>query len=63
MEGLADTSPDEIGGIGHAEAGKTTVVARLPPEMVVQRGERLVLAVDPRRVHFFDLDKGRALRG
>jgi multiple sugar transport system ATP-binding protein len=62
LEGLADTSPDEAGEIAQLEADKTTMVARLPPETVVQRGEPLTLAVDPRKAHFFDLDDGRALR-
>jgi ABC-type sugar transport system ATPase subunit len=62
LEGLADTTADAHGVIAENEVGKTTIVARLPAEAVVHRGDVLTLAVDPHKVHFFDLDEGRALR-
>ena len=38
-----------------------TWVARVHAQTPVQEGERLVLAVDPRRLHFFDPATGKAL--
>jgi multiple sugar transport system ATP-binding protein len=44
-----------------AEAATSTVVARLNPRTRAARGERIELAVDTRRLHFFDPDDGRGL--
>ena len=41
LEGLADASPDPDTSIGQYDAGRTIVVARLPAETTVQRGETL----------------------
>jgi multiple sugar transport system ATP-binding protein len=53
---LTDTALDRHG------AGETTAgVARLDPETRVSEGERAELAVDTRRLYFFDLDSGLAI--
>ena len=39
----------------------STFVARLQAQTSAQEGQRLVLAVDPRRLHFFDPQAGGAL--
>jgi multiple sugar transport system ATP-binding protein len=39
-----------------------TLVARLPPHTVIERGDRVRLFVDLERAHFFDLDTQDALR-
>jgi multiple sugar transport system ATP-binding protein len=59
LEGLADASPDPAADRYELEQ-TTTVVARLPAETAVQRGDHLTLTVNPHRVHFFDLEDGRA---
>jgi multiple sugar transport system ATP-binding protein len=38
------------------------IVARLEPKLRVERGERIRLAVDPDRLHFFDPNSELALR-
>ena len=38
-------------------------VARLDPGAAVRAGDRITFAVDPARLHFFDLDTGNAITG
>lgn len=38
------------------EAGPSTVVARIAPELEVALGERVTAVVKPGRVHLFDLE-------
>jgi multiple sugar transport system ATP-binding protein len=47
----------------HGAAETTTGVARLDPETRVAEGDRAELAVDTRRLYFFDLDTGLAVGG
>jgi multiple sugar transport system ATP-binding protein len=47
---------------GQAERGSAKVVARLNPRTSAVRGRAIELAVDVRRLHFFDLETGRAIR-
>jgi len=57
LEGLADASLDPA---DLHEPETATLVARLPAETAVQRGDVLTLTVNPHRAHFFDLEDGRA---
>ena|SRR5690242_12841531 len=45
-----------------AESGSAKFVARLNPRTSAVRGRGIELAVDVRRLHFFDLETGRAIR-
>lgn len=57
LEGLADASLDPA---DLQQPETATLVARLPAETAVQRGDVLTLTVNPHRAHFFDLEDGRA---
>jgi multiple sugar transport system ATP-binding protein len=46
-----------------AEAGETTVVARLNPRTHARQGERIELVVDTHRLHFFDAESGAGIYG
>jgi multiple sugar transport system ATP-binding protein len=63
LEGIAD---EPLTGTAAATAGhrvsRTTVVARLPADAAVERDTTLPLTIDPNKIHFFDLNDGRALR-
>jgi ABC-type sugar transport system ATPase subunit len=65
---LADAADVETGVRGDDDAPPVfrrpaaTLVARLPPHTVVQRGDRVRLFVDLERAHFFDLGTQYALR-
>jgi multiple sugar transport system ATP-binding protein len=62
LEGLADVDEvDVVADLGQTEAGKATVIARLPPEVQVRLGQPLAFATDPAKLHFFDLDDGSAI--
>jgi hypothetical protein len=41
--------------------GKTTVVARLRDETILERGDVVTLAIDPGKLLFFDLADGNAI--
>ena len=43
------------------QAGTTECVARVSPRTAARKGQRLQLAVDTARLHFFDLDSGAAI--
>jgi multiple sugar transport system ATP-binding protein len=45
-----------------AESGSAKFVARLNPRTSAVRGRAMELAIDVRRLHFFDLETGRAIR-
>jgi multiple sugar transport system ATP-binding protein len=62
---------DVVEGAGDDEAalpaaatpeGDTTVLARFDAESRVRAGDRVELAVDTRRLHFFDLETSRSIR-
>jgi multiple sugar transport system ATP-binding protein len=61
LEGLAGVAEDPVDILQHA-AGRTTVVARLPAQTILERGDSVTLAIDPAMLHFFDLADGSALR-
>jgi hypothetical protein len=46
---------------GDADGARATVVARLEPSANVHPDDMLELAVDLRRLHFFDLDSGLSI--
>ena len=56
-EGLSD----QLAAIGQREQGQTTIVARLPADTSLRRGDSVTLSLEPEKVHFFDLSDGRAL--
>ncbi len=57
-EGLSD----QLAAVADREDGVTTVVARLPGDTGIRRGDVVALSVQAEKLHFFDLDDGRALR-
>jgi multiple sugar transport system ATP-binding protein len=54
-------SLDSDGSLSHDE-GVVGFVASLPSDDPAQVGETIDLALDPRRLHFFDLETGAAIR-
>jgi hypothetical protein len=50
-----------VDGAAH-DRDVATVLAALPPEDRAAVGERIELALDPRRLHVFQLETGLALR-
>jgi multiple sugar transport system ATP-binding protein len=64
LEGIVDMeAAKDIAEIkGDADGARATVVARLDPSARVHPDDVLELAVDLRRLHFFDLDSGRTIR-
>jgi multiple sugar transport system ATP-binding protein len=54
----AAAQPSDIAAGG---AGSATMLARLDRELAIRPGEPIELAVDPRRLLFFDLETGAAL--
>jgi multiple sugar transport system ATP-binding protein len=60
LEGLAGVAAD-AGEILQHEVGKTTVVARLRAETVLERGDVVTLSIDPGKLLFFDLADGNAI--
>jgi multiple sugar transport system ATP-binding protein len=63
LEGIVDMeAADDIAEIkGEAQGARATVVARLDPSTRVRPDDAIDLAVDLRRLHFFDLDNGEAI--
>jgi multiple sugar transport system ATP-binding protein len=62
LEGLADAEDaGVVADINTTTAGRAVIVARLPPESNAQPGQPITLAVDPQKLHFFDLDGGLAI--
>jgi multiple sugar transport system ATP-binding protein len=57
-EGLSEQL---VSAVRH-EQGKTTVVARLPADTSVRRGDTVTLALDAEKLHYFDLEDGHTLR-
>jgi multiple sugar transport system ATP-binding protein len=59
-EGIAD---DEAALTAPATPeGETTILARFDAESTVRPGDLVELVVDPRRLHFFDLETGSGIR-
>jgi multiple sugar transport system ATP-binding protein len=52
----------EVGGEAETQTATTRVTARLSPDVAVAAGERIRLAVDVERLHFFDPHTTLALR-
>jgi multiple sugar transport system ATP-binding protein len=63
LEGIVDMeAAEDIAELkGNADGVRATVVARLDPSASVHPDDTLELAVDLRRLHFFDLDSGAAI--
>jgi len=63
LEGIVDMeAADDIAELkGVADGVRASVVARLDPSASVHPDDTLELAVDLRRLHFFDLDSGAAI--
>jgi multiple sugar transport system ATP-binding protein len=59
----ADVGQEALDAVGtQAEAGESTVVARLNPRTQLKEGQSVELVVDTERLHFFDVDTGSAVR-
>ena len=63
LEGLVDVKQaDDLAEIiGESEGGRAVLVARLDPSARLREGDPVELAVDLRKLHFFDLDSGEAI--
>ncbi len=61
LEGLVGGDPSDAVQLqgGH---GSVRVISSFEPDGAVHQGERVELALDPRRLHFFDLETGHAIR-
>jgi ABC-type sugar transport system ATPase subunit len=65
-DGAAQVEVVETAGnetIVHLTAGEATVVARVPPELSLEVGQRARLSLDERDVYLFDADAGELVRG
>jgi multiple sugar transport system ATP-binding protein len=58
----ADKGLDELELEGQADNGSAMFVARLNPRTTAVRGKPMELEVDVRRLHFFDVETGQAIR-
>ena len=59
----ADVGGEALDAVGRgAEAGQSTVVARLNPRTNVREDQPVELVVDTERLHFFDVDSGSAIQ-
>jgi multiple sugar transport system ATP-binding protein len=62
LEGLVDAEEaGELAEIKDADGQRATVVARLDASASIRPDDAVELAVDTRRLHFFDLDTGAAI--
>jgi multiple sugar transport system ATP-binding protein len=61
LEGLVGGDPSDAVQLqgGH---GSVRVIGSFEPDGAVRQGETVELALDPRRLHFFDLETGHAIR-
>ena len=57
--GLAKDA-EEVARLGHSTDIQGTAV--FPPRLHFRTGEPLTIHIDPMRMHFFDVESGRALR-
>jgi len=59
----ADIGPEALeSSTEHAQAGSTTVLARLDPRTSVQKGDPIEVVVDTDALHFFDPADGSSIR-
>jgi multiple sugar transport system ATP-binding protein len=58
---LIDAAAQPSPGLSAVGGGSATVLARFDRELALRAGEPVELAIDPRRLLFFDLDSGAAL--
>jgi multiple sugar transport system ATP-binding protein len=58
----ADKGLDDLELEGQADEGSAMFVARLNPRTTAVRGKPMELEVDVRRLHFFDVETGQAIR-
>ena len=65
VEGLVDQAEaEDLAEImTDTDGSRATVVARLDPSTIIRPDEPIELAVDVRRLHFFDLGSGEAIGG
>ena len=62
LEGLVDDEQaEELAELGISDSSRATVVARLDASARVHPGDSIELAVNLRRLHFFDLGSGEAI--
>jgi multiple sugar transport system ATP-binding protein len=63
LEGIVDMeAAEDIAEIkGDSEGASATVVARLDASAKVRPDDSIELAIDLRRLHFFDLDSGKTI--
>ena len=59
----AQTEANRITEAGILAASAPNGVARLDPASGVRAGDRVIFAVDPARLYFFDPDTGQAITG
>jgi multiple sugar transport system ATP-binding protein len=63
IEGLVDAEQvEDMVEIRDTEGDRAMLVARLDASLSVRPEQTIDLAVDPRRLHFFDLDSGASIR-
>jgi multiple sugar transport system ATP-binding protein len=59
---LVDASAQPAPGLGEDERGRrATILGRFDRSALLRPGEAAAVFVDPRQLHFFDLDTGEAL--
>jgi len=59
----ADVGQEALDAVGReAQAGESTVVARLNPRTQIDQGQAVELVVDTERLHFFDPETGSAIQ-
>ncbi|MDP9023626.1 MAG: sn-glycerol-3-phosphate ABC transporter ATP-binding protein UgpC [Actinomycetota bacterium] len=56
-----DVGAEDLEDLGPGEKGETDFVARFHPTTGAKIGQVTEIAVDTRRLHFFDLDSGRSI--
>ena len=61
-DGTSDIKPDGLGGRDMAPDNATSLVARLPADTPVDRGQTVAFAADVMKMHFFNPNDGASLR-
>jgi multiple sugar transport system ATP-binding protein len=61
LDGLVDQPQAQEMSASIADGARAIVVARLDAAARFHAGDEIELAVDVRRLHFFDLETGRAI--
>jgi multiple sugar transport system ATP-binding protein len=58
-----DVGLESLDRVKAAEGGSSSVLARLNPRTLANKGDRIDLVVDTHRLHFFDADDGSGIYG